>query len=147
MIYELITRNILRQFGIGKRYNGYDYIIHAIGLSFFDERFLNCVTKVLYITIGENYDTSSICVERNIRKVIQIIWDNPDNVTLIEKIFGVMYTYTKPTNKEFLGLLYEYVKSYNIIEEILKINKIICPVSKEVCSVYVNIVDQLRSLS
>ena len=52
---ELIVKNILRQFRIGKRYNGYDYIVHAIGLAFFDERFMNCVTKVLYITIAQNY--------------------------------------------------------------------------------------------
>lgn len=99
---ELIVKNILRQFRIGKRYNGYDYIVHAIELAFFDERFMNCVTKVLYITIAENYETSSLCVEKSIRKVIEVIWENDENKILIEKLFGSTYIFKKPSNKEFL---------------------------------------------
>lgn len=146
MMYELIVKNILRKFGVGKRYSGYDYIVHAIGLMCFDERFFTCVTKVLYITIAKNFNTSNTCVEKNIRSVINIIWDNPNNKDLIEKYFGLIYTYTKPSNKEFLGLLYEYVKSYDILEEIFHIDKITCPISNEVCDVYSSIVDALRNL-
>lgn len=146
MMYELIVRNVLRQFGIGRCYSGYDYIVHATGLMFFDERFFSCITKILYATVAENCDTSSTCVEKNIRKVIQIIWDNPNNKELIERFFGFTYVYTKPSNKEFLGLLYDYAKSYNIFEEVFHIDKIICPISKDICSVCVNMVDTIRNL-
>jgi len=145
-MYELIARNILRQFRIGKCYSGYEYVVHAIELMCFDERFSTCLTKVLYITIAENYKTSSLCVEKNIRRVIQVIWDNPDNEELIRKYFGVIYMHTKPSNKEFLGLLYEYVKSYNLLENIFRIDKIMCPISREACGVYANLVDTLRNL-
>ena len=146
MIYELIAKNILRQFGIGKCYSGYDYIVHAIGLMCFDERFFTCITKILYATIAENYNTSASCVEKNIRKVIQIIWSNPDNRDLIRRFFGSSYIHMKPSNKEFLGLLYEYTKSYNILEELIHITKTSCPFSKETCRVYENIIEALRRL-
>lgn len=146
MIYELIAKNVLRQLGIGKCYSGYDYIIHTIGLMFFDERFFSCVTKILYATVAENYNTSSLCVEKNIRKVIQIIWDNPNNKELIEKFFGSSYIHIKPSNKEFLGLLYEYAKSYRVLEEIFHMNKFTCPISKETCIVYERMIDVLRNL-
>lgn len=146
MKYEFIARNVLRQFKIGKCYSGYDYIIHAIGLMFFDERFFHCLTKVLYATIAQNYNTSPSCVEKNMRKVIQAIWDNPSNRELIEKFFGSTYVHTKPSNKEFLGLLYEYVKSYNILEELFRVNKILCPFSKETCGAYETILEFLTKL-
>lgn len=146
MIYELIVKNVLRQLGIGKRYSGYDYIIHTIGLMLFDERFFSCITKILYATVAENYNTSSLCVEKNIRKVIQTIWDNPNNKDLIERFFSSSYIHIKPSNKEFLGLLYEYAKSYNVLEEIFHINKITCPISKQTCCVYERMIDVLRNL-
>lgn len=145
MMYELIVRNILRQLGISKAYSGYDYIDHAVGLIFFDEKFFTCVTKILYITVAENFNTSSLCVEKNIRRVIRVIWNNPNNKDLLERFFGSTYTYTKPSNKEFLGLLYDYAKSYNILEEIFHIDKITCPISKDICSICTNLIDVLRN--
>ena len=144
---ELIVKNILRQFRIGKRYNGYDYIVHAIGLAFFDERFMSCVTKVLYITIAQNYGTSSLCVEKSIRKVIETIWENDENKILIEKLFGSTYVHNKPSNKEFLWLLYEYIDSFNLIGEIFNFTENLCPISQDTCDVYINIVNTLRNMS
>lgn len=146
MKYELIARKVLRQFKIGKCYSGYDYIIHAIGLMFFDERFFHCLTKVLYATIAENYNTSPSCVEKNIRKVIQTIWNNPNNEELIKIFFGPHYIHIKPSNKEFLGLLYEYAKSCNILEELFCVNKFACPISHESCGVYESIIELLSKL-
>ena len=144
--YELIVRNMLHQLGIGKTYRGYDYIFHAVGLICYDERFLSSVTKILYITIAQNYNTSGICVERNIRNVIHVIWENPKNKELISKFFGEAYVYAKPSNKEFLGLLYEYVKSYDLLKEIFHSKKTTCPFTEDVCSVYNEIIDTLMNI-
>ena len=145
MMYEMIVRNILRKLGVGRCYSGYDYIVHATGLMFFDERFFSCITKILYATVAENCDTSSLCIEKSIRKVIQVIWEDSDNKELIERFFGSRYIHIKPSNKEFLGLLYDYAKSYNILEEIFHVDKIICPISEDICNVCANIVDTLRN--
>lgn len=147
MIYEIITKNILKQLGISKTYSGYEYLAHAIGLIFFDERFYTTVTKELYITVAQNCNTSAICVEKNIRNVINTIWANLDNnKDFIVSFFGTCYLRRKPTNKEFIGLIYEYIKLYFSIEEILKKSKIACPISKCTCCVYTEIIGELINL-
>lgn len=145
MSHEFTVKNILHQLGIGKSYKGYDYILHAMNMLLRDESLLDCVTKVLYMDIAEEYHTSSTCVERNIRKVIEVIWNrNQENMELIISIFGLRHLSTKPSNKEFLDLLYEYIKSYNLLDELLHIDKVICPISKEVCDAYSKLFKNLK---
>ena len=84
MIHELIVKNILRQLRLGRRYSGYDYIVHALGLMFFEKEFISCMSKVLYLTIARYFKTSSMCVEKNIRNAIDAIWKNEENKILIE---------------------------------------------------------------
>ncbi len=147
MLYEGITKSVLHQLGVGKSYKGYDYILHGINLISLDESLLHCITKVLYIDIAREYHTSSTCVERNMRKVIEVIWrDAEQNQKLITSIFGTRYSKAKPSNKEFLELLYEYVKSYNILKELFHVDKIICPISKEVCNAYNQIIEKVTNL-
>lgn len=147
MDYNLTAKNVLHQLGIGKTYSGYDYILHGLNLILQDENLLNCVTKTLYIDISKEYQTSSTCVERNIRKVIEVIWkNNQENKRLIVGIFGTRYLKTKPSNKEFLELLYEYVKSRTLLQKLYNADKIICPISNQVCVAYHQIIEQLMNL-
>lgn len=144
---RLITKNVLHQLGIGKSYSGYDYILYAIDLIEQDESVLTGITKILYIDIAREFHTSDTCVERNIRKVIEVIWKHSDtNNLLILKIFGNKFRIHKPSNKEFLELLYEYVKSHNLLHKMLHTEKIICPISKDVCVAYTKIIENLLDL-
>ncbi len=132
---NITVRSILHQLGIGKSYSGYNYIMYAMDLLFSDSDFLNCITKILYVEIASKYQTSSTCVERNIRKVIEIIWKNvSENEQMITCIFGVRHLKTKPTNKEFLELLYEYVNSDNVFQMLLHTNRLQCPITQKHCS-------------
>ena len=147
MSHEFAVKSILHQLGIGKSYKGYDYIVYAIHMLLLDESLLQCVTKSLYIDIARAYHTSSICVERDIRKVIEIIWKhNQENRLLIISIFGLKYSLAKPSNKAFLDLLYEYVKSYNLLNELFHVEKIVCPISKDVCNAYKELVEKITNL-
>lgn len=141
------TRSVLHQLGIGKSYSGYDYIQYAIELIEQDESVLAGITKILYIDIAREFHTSDICVERNIRKVIEVIWKQSEiNKTLILKIFGSKFMTSKPSNKEFLELLYEYIKSHNLLYKLTHADKIICPISKDVCIAYTKIIEDLINL-
>ena len=143
----LTTKSVLHQLGIGKSYSGYNYILYAIELIGQDECVLTGITKVLYIDIAREYHTSDTCVERNIRKVIEVIWKNSEiNKALIIKIFGNKFEVNKPSNKDFLELLYEYVKSHDLLYKILHTDKIICPISKDVCIAYTKIIENLKDL-
>ena len=141
------TKSILHQLGIGKSYSGYDYILYAIELIEQDESVLTGITKVLYIDIAREFHTSDTCVERNIRKVIEVIWKHSENnKPFIINIFGNKFGVKKPSNKEFLELLYEYVKSHVLLYQLLHAEKIICPVSKDVCVAYTKIIEHLKDL-
>lgn len=140
-------KGVLHQLGIGKSYSGYDYILYAIELMEHNERVLTGITKSLYIDIAREFHTSDSCVERNIRKAIEVIWKKCEtNKTLIHQIFGNKYEVCKPTNKEFLELLYEYIKSHNLLYDILHAEKVICPISKDVCIAYAKIIEKLKDL-
>lgn len=144
---RLTTKSVLHQLGIGKSYSGYDYILYAIELIGQDEGVLTGITKTLYIDIAKQYHTSDTCVERNIRKVIEIIWKRSEaNHLLIIKIFGSKFSVNKPSNKEFLELLYEYIKSHDLLYKMLHTEKIICPISKDVCIAYAKIIENLKHL-
>lgn len=144
---RITTKSVLHQLGIGKSYSGYDYILYAIELIGQDEGVLSGITKILYIDIAREFHTSDICVERNIRKVIEVIWKHSEtNALLILKIFGGTFKSTKPSNKEFLELLYDYIKSHDLLYNMLHTDKIICPISKDVCVAYAKIIENLKHL-
>ena len=134
MEYRLISRSVLHQLGIGKTYSGYDYILRSIELIMLNEDVLTNVTKILYIDIAKEFHTSQTCVERNIRKVIEVIWNHADkNSELIRKIFGKKHLEHKPSNKEFLELLYEYTKLQYTIKKTILSKPFVCPISNNAC--------------
>lgn len=137
MEYRLITKSVLHQLGIGKTYSGYDYILRSIELIMLNEEVLSNVTKILYIDVAKEYHTSQTCVERNIRKVIEVIWRHRDENRLqLRHIFGKKYLTHKPSNKEFLELLYEYVKLQATLKKTLVSKAFVCPISKNPCNAF-----------
>lgn len=113
MQYELATKYILHELQINRRYSGYSYIIYAVHLMEKDIFCLDCITKSLYIDIAKKYKTSWKCVERNIRTVVEAIWENEEiDRELKIYIFGKNSLTRKPTNKEFLEYLFDYIELY-----------------------------------
>lgn len=147
MEYRLITKSVLHQLGIGKTYSGYDYILRSIELIMLNEDVLTNVTKILYIDVAKEYHTSHTCVERNIRKVIEVIWKHTDeNRAQIQKIFGDKHLSHKPSNKEFLELLYEYIKLQDMRKSALISNSFICPISNKTCTAFNELLKKLIQL-
>lgn len=113
MKYELAAKHILHGLRINSRYSGYHYIVYAIGLMEKDEFCIDCITKSLYVDIAKHYKTSISCVERNIRTVIEAIWSSEViDQRLVMSIFGIHYKIRRPSNKEFLEYLFDYVELY-----------------------------------
>lgn len=148
MKYNLIAKSVMHQLGIGKSYSGYDYIIDSIDLIMNDESILNNVTKILYIDVAKERHTSQTCVERNIRKVIEVIWNHAEeNSALITKIFGDKHLLRKPSNKEFLELLYEYIKLQDSLKRALINDQFVCPISNKTCIAFDEFLENLIRLS
>lgn len=114
MEYEKWIRFILKQLGIGRNYQGYDYIVDGVLLVLEDASRLEYVTKSLYPDIAKKHHTSWSCVERNIRTVIDILWKESSKELLWE-ICGEENA-ERPRNARFLELLCEYIRRLEGIE-------------------------------
>jgi len=98
--------NIFVSVGIPAHIKGYQFLREGIKLAVNDPPIINSITKSLYPTIAEKYDTTSSKVERAIRHAIEVAW-NRGKIENINSLFGVkVYTSAeKPTNGEFIALL------------------------------------------
>ena len=103
---EIVVTDMIHQLGVPAHIKGYHYLRTAILYSIEDKTLLESVTKLLYPTVAELYDTTSSRVERAIRHAIEIAWDR-GNVDTLNSFFG--YTVDtgkgKPTNSEFIALI------------------------------------------
>ena len=104
-IEEKIT-NIFITVGIPAHIKGYQFLREAIKLAIANPEIINSITKKLYPTIAEKYDTSASKVERAIRHAIEVAW-NRGKIENINNLFGIkVYSSNeKPTNGEFIALV------------------------------------------
>ena len=104
-IEEKIT-NIFITVGIPAHIKGYQFLREAIKLAMEDPDIINSITKKLYPSIAEKFDTSASKVERAIRHAIEVAW-NRGKIENINSIFGltVYSNNEKPTNGEFIALV------------------------------------------
>ncbi len=104
-IEEKIT-NIFITVGIPAHIKGYQFLREAIKLAMEDPDIINSITKKLYPSIAERFETSASKVERAIRHAIEVAW-NRGKIENINNIFGLtVYTNNeKPTNGEFIALV------------------------------------------
>ena len=104
-IEEKIT-NIFISVGIPAHIKGYQFLREAIKLAMINPDIINSITKKLYPSIAEKFDTSASKVERAIRHAIEVAW-NRGKIENINSVFGLtIYTDNeKPTNGEFIALV------------------------------------------
>lgn len=108
---EIIVTDVILLLGIPAHVKGYQYIRCAIINCIETPNMLNSVTKVLYPTVADEFQTSPSRVERAIRHAIEIAWDRGDIETL-NSYFG--YTVNnqrgKPTNSEFIAMISDKIR-------------------------------------
>lgn len=150
MEYSQLTISILKQLKIYNVYKGCDYIVSSIQFIHKNKSTYLPITKVLYTDIAKQYNTSNQCVEKNIRKVIDCIWTTEKNKTLLQMIFGPDIS-KKPSNTEFLLLLYNHIESGEyakyLYKKIMENIEYKCPINNKPCNFYNEILyDILRKI-
>lgn len=102
---------IIHEIGVPAHIKGYQYLRSAIVIAVKDMDILNSITKQLYPTIAEMYDTTASRVERAIRHAIEVAWSR-GKIETINELFG--YTVSagkgKPTNSEFIALIADKIR-------------------------------------
>jgi len=110
---ELSARitDYLHNIGVPSHIKGYKFLISAVVLVYGDFNMLDSITKLLYPTIAEQYNTTASRVERAIRHAIEVAWKNPSNEEFINSHLGPMISYDKkPTNSEFIASLTDLLR-------------------------------------
>ncbi len=102
---EKIT-NLFITVGIPAHIKGYNFLREAIKMAVDNPDVINSITKKLYPSIAERFQTSASKVERAIRHAIEVAW-NRGKIENINQLFGIkVYTSNdKPTNGEFIALV------------------------------------------
>lgn len=102
---EKIT-NIFITVGIPAHIKGYQYLREAIKMSIENPEVINSITKKLYPSIAQRFETSASKVERAIRHAIEVAW-NRGKIENINSVFQIKVydTNEKPTNGEFIALV------------------------------------------
>lgn len=135
MKYKTAIINILSELGLQDTYKGCEYIFSSIDFISENEDCFAPVTKILYMEIAKMHNTSSLCVEKNIRDTITKIWSTQKNDALTMEIFGERYVTKSPSNMPFLTSLYQYLKQNAKKNQLINSTefKFKCPKSGDDC--------------
>lgn len=118
---EIVVTDMIHQLGVPAHIKGYYYLRTSILLSIETPELLDSVTKLLYPTVAQKFNTTSSRVERAIRHAIEIAWDRGD-LDILNSFFG--YTVNtckgKPTNSEFIALITDKLRLQLKIGKITK---------------------------
>ena len=80
--------NIFISIGIPAHIKGYQFLREAVKLAVEEPEIISSITKKLYPTIAERFETSSSKVERGMRHAIEVAW-NRGKIENINNIFGL----------------------------------------------------------
>lgn len=103
---EIMVTNIIHEIGIPAHIKGYQYLRYAIIMVAKDIEIINSITKSLYPTVAQAFNTTPSRVERAIRHAIEVAWDRGDTEVL-NSFFGftIANSKGKPTNSEFIAMI------------------------------------------
>ena len=104
--------DLLSQLGVTANYAGFYHVCSAVSICVKSPEWLRLVTKWLYPEIAKEHNTTSKCVERNIRTVVNLSWKR--NPKLLCRIARYPLS-SKPGNAEFLAILTSYITSENCL--------------------------------
>ena len=102
--------------GIPPHIKGYGFLREGVKRAVEDPEIINNITKKLYPSIGEKYNTTASKVERAIRHAIEVAW-NRGRIESINSILGVRayIGQEKPTNGEFIALVADKMLLENMV--------------------------------
>ena len=107
---ESAVTDLIHEIGVPAHIKGYQYLREAILFTLRSAEASAGITKVLYPEVAKRFSTTPTCVERAMRRAIEVAWDRGDE-EIRQKIFRgtVSANKGKPTNSEFIAMIAEHV--------------------------------------
>lgn len=104
----LDSDRLLRLLGVSVKLSGFYYAVYMLEQVQHKPDHVLLITKRLYKQTAQHFETTSGCVERNLRTLVRACWRQPDH-TLLDQIAGRPLR-KPPTNMQFLGMLSAYLR-------------------------------------
>ena len=108
-------KQILRPFGLSRRYLGFSLLIVAVNITIHDEGNRFPLTRNLYARVAEECDCTIHCVERNIRTVIKRAW--AINPNYMQELAGYPMA-APPSSTEFIEIISSYILREHLTDRV-----------------------------
>lgn len=105
-ITEEEIESLLLDLGAAPQYNGYWLAKYSLVLISREPERLQLVTKWLYPDVGREYQMRDMAVERNIRTMVQKIWET--NRPELRRLEGFSRE-KRPSSSQFLSMLWTHL--------------------------------------
>lgn len=108
MTLEDNIHHLMGLLGITRNYRGYNVLVCAAELAVAEPDRLQLVTKSVYPDVAKCLGMRPAAVERNIRTVVSLVWDN--NRKSFCWLTGSPIPPEKPTSGQFLSMVVAYLQ-------------------------------------
>ncbi len=105
----LDAERLLRLLGVSGKLSGFYFAVYMLEQVQENPEYVLLITKRLYKQTAQHFRTTSSCVERNLRTLVQACWRQPDH-SLLDRIAGCPLS-QPPTNTQFLDMLASYLRN------------------------------------
>lgn len=107
---EVIITKALYQFGFSPIHSGFFYLRDAVRIAYFEQDAITLVTKLIYLPLAKEYDTTVDNIEKSIRKSADAVWKNNADSTIA--VMNTIYTFSENhiENKELISLICNIIK-------------------------------------
>ena len=104
----LDAERLLRLLGVSGKLSGFYYAVYMLEQVKQKPDHVLLITKRLYQQTAQHFGTTTNCVERNLRTLVQACWRQPDH-GLLDRIAGSPLL-QPPTNTQFIDMLSAYLR-------------------------------------
>lgn len=104
----LDAERLLRLLGVSGKLSGFYFAVYMLEQVQKKPEHVLLITKRLYRQTAQRFDTTTSCVERNLRTLVQACWRQPDH-SMLDQIAGCPLS-QPPTNTQFIDMLASYLR-------------------------------------
>ena len=105
---SLDAERFLRLLGVSGKLSGFYFAVYMLEQVWENPEYILLITKRLYRQTAQHFNTTTSCVERNLRTLVQTCWRQPDH-SLLDQIAGCPLL-QPPTNTQFIDMLAFYLR-------------------------------------
>ena len=104
----LDAERLLRLLGVSGKLSGFYFAVYMLERVQEKPEYVLLITKRLYRQTAQHFNTTTNCVERNLRTLVQACWRQPDH-SMLDQIAGCPLS-QPPTNTQCLDMLASYLR-------------------------------------